>query len=255
MERDGGGSFVASAREAEIHPLVESLQRRDALSLEEKQVLENLPWRLRSFEAGEEILPQGARPNESCLVIQGFASRTRSASDGARQISAFYLPGNFVDLHCLLLKQIDYSVAAVTKCRVGFVPHEALQRVTENFPHLMRLLWTLTEIDGSILLNWVFQLGRRSALQRLAHLVCEMFCRLDVVGLASGHGFLFPVNQADLGDMLGLSTVHTNRTVQELRATGLLTWQRHSVTIKDWAGLVRLAEFDPIYLHLVPEPR
>lgn len=244
-----------NASGAAAHPLIVTLERRDELSLEEKAVVETLPWRVRTFEAGEEIVRQNSRPAESCLMLEGLAACARSSADGARQITALYIPGNFVDLHCFLLKRIDHSVIAVAKCRAGFVSHEALKPITERFAHLTRLLWTIAEVDGAIQRNWIFQLGRRKAVQRLAHLVCEMFRRLEVVGLTSGQSFLFPVNQAEIGDMLGLSTVHINRSLQDLRARNLVSWDRPVVTIKDWPGLARFAEFDPTYLSFDREPR
>lgn len=249
------GSALPSENAAGIHPLILLLERRDRLSPEERRAIENLPWRIRSFDPEEDLVRQKDRPTESCVMIDGFASRVKSSADGARQITTFYVAGDFVDLNCFVLKRIDHSVTAVSRCRAGFVSHEALTALIERFPHLTRLFWTITEVDAAILRNWIFQLGRRNAVQRLAHLFCEMSRRLETVGLTRGTGFVFPVNQPTLSDMLGLSIVHTNRSVQELRARGLITWQRQLLEIGDWRGLAQLAEFDPDYLYLTPEPR
>lgn len=238
-----------------IHPLILTLERRDALSEEEKQRLEALPWRTRTFEAGETLIRQGTRPGESCLVLSGFAARSHDLASGQRQLAAIHMAGDFVDLHCFLLKLMDHSVVALSHCKAGFTTHEALKAITEEMPHLTRMLWASTVIDAAIQRAWLTSAGRRSAVTRLAHLICEMFRRLEAVGLTSGWSFSFPVSQIDLGDMLGLSAVHINRTLQDLRATGLVTWQKPTVTVEDWDGLARFAEFDPTYLSLFREPR
>lgn len=123
-------------------------------------------------------------------------------------------------------------------------------------PHLTRLLWLATLIDGAIHREWLLALGRRSALGRLAHLVCELFSRLQVVGLiVDGSSFHLPLTQTNLADALGLSPVHVNRTIQELRRRGILTWQHHAVEIHDWKRLAEVAEYNPAYLSLDREPR
>jgi CRP-like cAMP-binding protein len=120
---------------------------------------------------------------------------------------------------------------------------------------LSRLFWLTTTIDGAIQRTWITSMGRRSAGQQLAHLVCELYLRLEAAGVASEHKFGFPVTQSELGDVLGLSVVHVNRKLQELRALNLLTWQRQQVEILDFDRLANFCEFDPTYLSLEKEPR
>jgi len=127
--------------------------------------------------------------------------------------------------------------------------------VTERFPHLTRLLWLLTLLDGAIHREWLIGMGRLSASQRTAHLICEMYTRLEALGLASDHRFDFPITQAALADAVGISTVHVNRVLQELRQRGLIAWDGGQVSIPDWHGLAGMADFDDLYLHLVREPR
>lgn len=238
-----------------IHPLIPALERRDRLTAAEKQRIETLPWRVRPYEGGRQIIAEGSRPIESCLVLEGFTARSQTLRDGQRQLTAVHVPGDFVDLHGFLIKVMDHSVVAISRCKVGFVPHESIRQITEEMPHLARLLWTSTIIDAAIQRAWITSIGRRSALMQLAHLICELFKRLQIVGLTTGNSFVFPVSQAELGDMLGLSVVHTNRTLQELRATGTVNWQKPVVTIESWEGLAEIAEFDPTYLSLHHEPR
>jgi CRP-like cAMP-binding protein len=135
------------------------------------------------------------------------------------------------------------------------VPHETLRKVTENHPHLGRLLWLLTNIDAAMHRKWIASLGQRHGPDRLAHLICELFLRLEAVNQAEGYAFAFPITQADLADALGYSIVHTNRMVQQLRREGLIKWEGHRVEILNWPALVRRGKFDPQYLYLTPEPR
>jgi CRP-like cAMP-binding protein len=162
--------------------------------------------------------------------------------------------GDFVDLHSFLLGKMDHGVVALTPCRVGVVPHEELRAITERYPHLTRLLWLSTLIDGAIHREWLVAMGRRSALGHTAHLICELFLRLQAVGQVDGTTMQLPITQAELGDTLGISTVHVNRVVQELRNQGLITWRGEKLTIDDWDALRNAAEFDPTYLHLNAKP-
>lgn len=238
-----------------IDPLVSAFSRRDQLTEEERTILECLPRRPKTYSEGEEIIAEASRPKESCLVLSGFVARAQYLSTGKRQLTAVHGPGDFVDLHSFLLKQMDHGVVALSSCRVAFIPHANLKVVTETAPHLTRMLWLSTIVDAAIQRAWITCLGRRSAIQHLAHMICEPYLRLEIVGLATEGKFDFPVTQAELGDMLGLSNVHVNRTLQELRGTGLVRWQSGTVDIRDFEALSVFAEFDPLYLNLLDEPR
>jgi CRP-like cAMP-binding protein len=154
------------------------LERRDSLSDDEINVIKDMPARPAAFAAGEEIVKEGSRQRESCLVTAGFAARSQSLRSGERQITAVHVPGDFVDLHSMLLKVMDHSVVALGACKVAFIPHETIKQITEQNPHLARLFWLSTTIDGAIQRTWITCLGRRSAEQHLAHLICELYIRL-----------------------------------------------------------------------------
>jgi CRP-like cAMP-binding protein len=235
--------------------LIRKLEQRDVLSEEEKRVLEGAIVRIKEFLPDEDMIREGDRLTESTLLLDGFAARYKVLTDGKRQITAIHVAGDFVDLHSFLLKQMDHAVLAITRCTVGAVPHEILREITESHPHLGRLLWLSTLIDGAIHREWLVAMGRRPAASHTAHLLCELFLRLQAVGLTRDNSFRLPLTQAELGDTLGLSTVHVNRVIEELRGDRLITWRRDTVVIEDWPRLKQFAEFDPTYLSLQNEPR
>lgn len=231
------------------------LRLRDALGEEEQRAIAEAARERVTFRAGEDLAREGDRPQRSMLLVKGFASRYRLQSGGARQLTAIHIGGDFVDLHSFLIKEMDHSVGALTDCEVITFPHDRLVTVTERFPHLTRMLWLMTLVDASMHREWLVGLGLLSATQRAAHLFCEMYRRLETVEQARNHAFPFPITQATLGDALGISSVHVNRVIQELRQRNLISWEGGVVTIFDWDALVDAAEFDERYLHLVTEHR
>lgn len=236
-------------------PLTLKLSQRDVLSGAEGRILEDAIDRVSIIRAGQDLVREGDHQSESCLLLDGWTCRYKLIADGRRQITAFNVPGDFVDLHSLLLSPMDHSILTLTRCRVAFVPHSNLRRITENNPHLTRLLWLSTLIDAAIHREWIATLGRRPAAQRIAHLLCELFLRLQTVGHVRGMGFSLPVTQATLCDALGISAVHTNRSIQLLRREGMVSWKGEDVEIHHWQRLVDFAGFDPTYLNLEHQPR
>lgn len=238
-----------------LAPFFRRLELRDKISEEERAAL------TRAFETAETIPPQsyvareGDRPSKSVLMLSGISCRTRTLRNGERQIVALHLAGDFIDLHSFVLKEMDHDVEALTACTIVRVPHEELERITERLPHLTRLLWLLTLIDAGIIREWAVGLGVRSAVQRMAHLFYELLTRMRAGGLTSDNTFSFPVPQTTLKDILGLSAVHTNRTLMDLRSRGLLSWEKGVVTILDPDRLRDEALFDETYLHLHRERR
>jgi CRP-like cAMP-binding protein len=238
------------------NPLVLKLERRDrSLSEQERAVLDRAVDRVMIVEAGQDMVREHDRPTHSTLLLEGWAHRYMLLPSGRRQILALHIGGDFLDLHSFPLKVMDHSVAALTRCKVSLVPHEALQEITQTQPHLTRLLWLSTLIDAAILRQWLLGVGQRSAIERAAHLLCEMRARLAVIEGDGARGFDLPLTQGDLADALGISAVHTNRTLQTLRARGLVTWRGAAVEILDWDALAALAAFDPTYLNLHSERR
>jgi CRP-like cAMP-binding protein len=235
--------------------LIRQMELRDQLSAEEKAVLQAIIWEARSSDRNEEIIKEGDRPQASTLLLDGYTARMQTLSGGQQQITSIHVPGDFVDLHGFIIKTMDHSVVTLTPCRIALVPHQALREISESHPHLTRMLWLLTLIDAAIHRRWMTAMGRQSALSHTAHLLCELYVRQKDILPNAGMTFRMPLTQAKLADALGLSAVHTNRVIQELREGGFVEWEKGDVTVKDWTGLQALAEFDPTYLSLQHEPR
>ncbi|WEZ85385.1 Crp/Fnr family transcriptional regulator (plasmid) [Rhizobium sp. 32-5/1] len=238
-----------------IEPLILNLQARDSVSAREAEVLRSMIVREHRFVVGEDMVTEGSRPSYSTLLLDGIAARYKVLEDGRRQITALHVAGDFVDLHAFPLKTMDHSIVALSACHVGFADHGDLKRVTETEPHLTRLLWLLTVIDGAIHREWIVAMGRRSKKSHMAHLFCELLMRLQVVGKTNNNSFSFPLTQAELADVPGISLVHLSKTLRLLRDEKALDWVSRTVTIHDWRELVRLAEFEPNYLNYYTESR
>ena len=228
--------------------LVRKLEQFTRLTEAEKQIIMAAPTRSRQVGAGQDIVADGSRPTDISLISDGFACRYKLLGDGRRQILAFVIPGSICDLRALLLRRMDYGVAALSPCRVSVIPHQKLFGMLEENPRLNQGLWADTMLDAAIYRQWLTNVGRHSAYERIAHLLCEMCSRLHAIGLADNGSFRLPVTQTDIGDATGLSTVHVNRTLQELRHDGLVTWRSDIVVVLDWERLKDAAEFDAIYL-------
>lgn len=238
-----------------VAALIMKLRARDDVDEREAQALADSVSEVREFGPGKVMVRSGTRLEVSMLLTSGIVSRYKDLAGGERQIQELHVSGDFVDLHGFLLKQLDHNVGAVSACRVALVTHERLRRITEEHPHLSRLLWFSTVLDAAIQRETILSIGRRSALSRIAHLMCELSVRLRVVGESDGRRFALPMTQLDLADATGLTSVHVNRMLKQLRDQELLTFRGGEVVIEDWDRLVRTAEFDADYLHLQKLPR
>jgi len=234
--------------------LIEKLTRRDIVSATEIAALAEVLEPPRKVDAGVDIVLEHAFTDHSILLLSGFTARYSTLADGRRQITEINVAGDFVDLHSLLMKQMDHGVVTLCPCIIAHAPHSRLRKLTEEHGHLTRLLWLDTIIDAAIHRQWLVAMGRRSGLGHLAHLVCELFTRLSAVGLNDGQTFHMPLTQTVLSDALGLSTVHVNRLIAELRREGLVRWTNPQIEILDWPRLAQIAEFDPTYLRLHSQP-
>ena len=231
------------------------LRRRDALSAEEEQAIRSSVADVQDVSADSNVV-RAHVPLDVCkILLSGIACRYKDLRDGSRQITELHVAGDYVDLHSFTLKYLDHDIGALTACRFAIVPHERLRAITEAHPHLTRVYWFATNLDAAIHREWELSLGRRTSLARVAHLLCELQVRLSTVGLAKESGYDLPLTQMDLAECLGITSVHVNRTLKELRETGLVEFRNGKVHILDWAGLQRAAEFNDAYLYLQRRPR
>jgi CRP-like cAMP-binding protein len=239
---------------ANPNPLSRKLQYLYPLTSEEQSAVERAFSRTLDFEADEDIVREGEKPTQCNVLLEGWTIRYKILEDGKRQIFSFHVPGDIYDAQSFLLDTMDHSVATLTPCKVAVISHATMKELTEAYPRIGRAIWKETLVDAAIFREWMANIGRRSAYQRIAHVMCEMVVKLNVVGLSDDHRRIdWPITQAEMGDALGLSLVHVNRTLQELRAEGLITLKNGRLDILNWDGLKTAGEFDAGYLHLKPQ--
>lgn len=234
---------------------LKKLRVRDSISAEEERAIRGLVLEVMDWPKDRTLIRHGQELESSMLLLSGWVARAKDLPNGQRQIAEINLPGDFVDLHGFTLKRLDHDIMTVTQCRVALVPHQRLKELTEKWPHLTRLYWFNTNLDAAIHREWTLSLGRRSAIARLAHFLCELNIRLEITGLANNNSYDFPLTQVELAECLGLTAVHVNRTLQELRRKGLVELQNRRLTINDLPALKAIAEFDDDYLYLEKNPR
>jgi CRP-like cAMP-binding protein len=238
-----------------IDKLFRKLRVRDELSDEEERALSATIIATENIPAKQVVVKRGEPLDRSILLIEGMMCRYKDLRNGRRQISALHVPGDFLDLHGFTLRRLDHDVMALGPSLVAYAAHSRLKELTEHYPHLTRLLWFTTNLDAAIHREWELSLGQRSGVARAAHLFCELHARLDMVGEVSDGSYAFPVNQSELGECLGLTPVHTNRVLKELREHGLATFRNGVVAIENLRQLEMLAEFDGAYLYRESTPR
>ena len=231
------------------NPFLRKLERYVPLSADHRREIKALTEPVQHFQARQNIIQDGENPQVVNVVMNGWACRYKLLPDGRRQIIALFLPGDMCDPYVFLLGHRDHALGTLTPVTLARVPSQAIRDLTASGPALAEALWWQTLIAIDIQREWTVSLGRRNAVERLAHLFCEVAARLAEVGLSDLSTCELPLTQADLADALGLSTVHINRVMQELRSSGLVALRNKRLTIHDREGLMDLAMFDPVYLH------
>ena len=239
-----------------IEPFLLKLRARDVIAPDEEAAIREMIAEVKEVPADRTLVRAGDEIGHSILLLDGLLCRYKDLRDGSRQISELHVSGDFADLHAFTLKRLDHSVMALTRCRVALAPHERIMAVTRAHPHLTRMFWLMTNIDAAIHREWVLSLG--PPLGAVAHrpsVLRAARCGLAWSAWRAESGYALPLTQADLAECLGLTSVHVNRVLKELREGGLVEFRGGRVTIRDLAALERAAEFDPAYLYLEPRPR
>ena len=232
-----------------FNPFIHKLERLARVSAEERRALESITDRIQHLGSRETIIDEGDTPHFVNIVLSGWACRYKILPDGRRQIIAFLLPGDMCDPYVFLLRTMEHSLGTLTPVTLAKVPAQAIRDLTASGRELAEALWWQMLEAMEIQREWTVSLGRRTAIERLAHLFCEISIRLGSLGLTNGPDCDMPITQSDLADAMGLSTVHVNRSLHELRASGLVELRSRRLTILDRQGLMDLAMFDPAYLH------
>ncbi|MGH6614819.1 Crp/Fnr family transcriptional regulator [Sphingomonas sp.] len=235
---------------AEREWLERQIARRAPLSNDGQMALRALSLVTRTYEPSQYLLREGDRPKHCSFLRSGFVYRHKIVGNGGRQIVAIHLEGDFVDVQNILLTESDHNIQALTMTKVLCISREDLVAVSLAHPSLARALWRESLLEASIMREWVANVGRRDARSRTAHMLCELAIRQEAAGIGPREAFDLPMTQEQLGDALGLTAVHINRTLKSLEAAALIARSKRSVTVTDWHGLQRVADFTSGYLHL-----
>ncbi|AHE53951.1 Crp/Fnr family transcriptional regulator [Sphingomonas sanxanigenens] len=233
-----------------LNQWLDRLLMRSELSTRERDAVLALPCDLVEVSANRDFVRLGDHTTHACLVTDGLVGRFAQTADGERQITALHVPGDMVDLHSVVSPAATSALQAIGRTTIVRVPHMALKRTADELPELGRAFWRDCVVDAAILATWVINVGHRPAAARVAHLICELAVRYAAIGLANGQSFPFLLTQSQLGETTGMTSVHVNRMIAQLRERRLLAWRSRMIEIVDWPGLRTLAGFDPLYLSL-----
>lgn len=220
------------------------------LDAQQQQALVELPHSVIKVEKQRTLVREGDPVSHCYLVLSGYCVRLKYVGSGGRQIVSIHMKGDLVDMPNALLGIADHGVQALTACTLAKLPIEALQQLSDRIPAIKDALWYDTLVDASIHREWVANVGRRDALTRIAHLLCEFGLKMDAVGLEQLN-YELPMTQDQLADATGLTPVHVNRVLQALATDRLIERVTpKSVIIGDWKRLAAAGDFQPAYLHL-----
>jgi CRP-like cAMP-binding protein len=227
-----------------IEMMIRKLRLHSELVQDDLSALRSIVTPVKYFPQDVVIVREGDISTQSCVLMSGFAYRSKVSEHGKRQILSFHIAGDMPDLQGLLLKKMDHDLTTLSPAQVGFMSHLALRRVIAARPSLGLALWRETLLDSVTFRQWIVNLGTRTAAGRVAYLIAELHQRLGTMGLVKDEQFSFPVTQSKLAEALGLSIVHINRVLQSFRAQGVLDFRKQVVTLRDIEKIVELGGFD-----------
>lgn len=229
---------------------VAHLRRSPDLGVADLTALSGAATEIRNFEAHATIFAEGDRGDRVHVVLEGWAARVKILESGSRQIPALFLSGDVCGLDALYLGRSDCAAVALTRVTALVFSRDEVRTLLDRHRGLRDAFTRMLAVELAAVTQWAVCLGRASARERMAHLLCELFTRMDAAGGATAKGCAMPLTQEEMADVLGLTAVHVNRTLQGMRAEGLITLRDQRLTIEDWALLARAAGFDAGYLHL-----
>lgn len=211
--------------------------------------LETATARSRKYLPRQDLIREGDAPGPVFVMLEGWACRYKILPSGTRQIMAFLMPGDCCDLHVNMVAEMDHGIQAITAAMVATVSRSDMQIIMLERPAIARAMYTAQLIDEGVMRAWIVSMGRRNSIERVAHLMCELYLRARNIGLARDDTFALPLSQLILADALGMTAVHINRVLKELRLLGAMALHRGSLEILDPVKLVQIAGFDENYLH------
>ncbi|EJN12326.1 cAMP-binding protein [Bradyrhizobium sp. YR681] len=232
--------------------LVRRLRLTSNISEDDIKEIEALPISVRQFPAEMPVVRDGERATDCCLIADGFCVRSKTIANGKRQILSIHIPGEIPDLMSLFLHVMDHELSTLTPSTLGFISHETLQKLHRRAPNIAEMFWRDTLIDAAMFREWIVNVGQRPAPSRLAHVMIELRERLRIIGRVDGDHFEMPMTQEQIGEALGITAVHANRVIKQLRQEGILEFHRGRVTVLDERKFLELADFDDRYLHQSP---
>jgi CRP-like cAMP-binding protein len=232
--------------------LVRRLRISSGISEEDVGEIEALPIAVRHYPAETPVVRDGERASECCLIVEGFCVRSKTIASGKRQILSIHIPGEIPDLMSLFLHVMDHELSTLAPCTLGFINHEVLRKLHHRRPAVAEIFWRDTLIDSAMFREWIVNVGQRPAPARLAHVMMELRERLKMIGRVDGASFEMPLTQEQIGEALGITAVHANRVIKQLREDGVVEFHRGRVNVLDEAKFLELADFDDRYLHQSP---
>lgn len=238
---------------APLQPFLDKLVSRSNLGAAEQRAILELPAHPAQIQTNRDFVRLGERVDHACFVVAGLVGRFGQNRNGARQITAVHIPTDMVDLHSVVVPQAGSALQALSVATILRVPHMALREVAHRYPAIAEAFWRECVVDAAVLSEWVVNVGRRDAKSRLAHLLCEVACRVTGREEKIRFAIPFPATQTHMGDMTGLTPVHVNRTLQALRRENVVDIQARMIHVLDWRRLIEIADFDGTYLCL-PKP-
>jgi CRP-like cAMP-binding protein len=228
---------------------ISKLQGCCCLTSAEIAVLEQATAQRQEFPARSDLIREGDRPGPVFIILEGWACRYKILPSGTRQVLAYFMPGDSCDLHVGLLAEMDHSIQVITAATVCTVDRQKMDEILDGNRGIARAMYIAQLIDEGTMRAWITSMGRRTSVERVAHLMCELFMRARNIGLITGSQLELPLSQALLADSLGMTPVHLNRVLKVLKESGAMTISRGSLHIQDPGRLIRIAGFDENYLH------
>lgn len=238
------------------NPLTRKLEHFTKLSEDDRRALDLVArQRVRRRSARQDIIREGDKPDHINLILNGWACRYKMLADGRRQILAFFVPGDLCDLNVYILREMDHSIGALTPITYAEISRDDFEQLTDGRPRVMQALWWHTLVTAAIQREWTTDIGQRSALERMGHLLLELYYRLESIDMVTEGSCELPLTQSEIAEAMGMTSVHANRMIQELRALKLIELSSKRLLILDIEGLQRVAQFNARYLHLQHDGR